>query len=72
MNTVACLLVAFALGVGLGGIILAAGIAVYVLRAGMPGGLPAERDGSRSAGARCVDLRTEINGDEITNWRGTR
>lgn len=62
MTTAAVLLVSFAIGVGLGGIILTAGVAVFVLRAGMPGGLPVERDGSRSAGARC-------NGDEITNWR---
>ena len=32
--TVACLIVAFALGVGVGGIILAAGVALYVLGRG--------------------------------------
>jgi small-conductance mechanosensitive channel len=32
--TVACFIVAFALGVGIGGIVLAAGVALYVLGLG--------------------------------------
>jgi len=56
--TVACLIVAFALGVGIGGIVLAAGVALYVL----------------GTSDRCLDRDPEIvlrdtNGDEIKAWR---
>jgi len=66
MTTAAYLIVSFALGVAIGGIILAAGVAVYVLRVGMPGGFPVERDGSRSTGPRHPGW-VEI--EPIESWR---
>jgi hypothetical protein len=69
MTFIAWLVVSLAVGVGIGSLLLAAGIVAYVLVVGKPGRLPAGCDGSRPAGASRPDLRTWVDTDEYVPWR---